>query len=76
MGVVDLSCGLHYVYYEWAAMHECCGFVMWVALLCIMSGQPCMGVVDLSCGLHYVYYEWAAMHGCCGFVMWVALCVL
>ena len=35
MGVVDLSCGLHYVYYEWIAMHGCCGFVMWVAL-CVL----------------------------------------
>ena len=51
MGVVDLSCGLHYVYYEWVtmhgccalyyvyyelvAMHGCCGFVMWV-VLCVL----------------------------------------
>ena len=30
MGVVNLSCGLQYVYYEWVAMHGCFGFVMWV----------------------------------------------
>ena len=42
MSVVDLSCGLHYVYYELVAMHGCCGFVMWVVWICHVGGTMCI----------------------------------
>ena len=39
MGVMNLSCGLYYVYYELVAMHGCCGFAMWVVLCVLCVGS-------------------------------------